>query len=82
MMPEKLSKLTPEQLKQALPDGCAYSGSTDGRFVHTKDSNGNYRIRIEPADKVTKYPHIHILDGDGINDNIVLSNGPNGHMPR
>jgi hypothetical protein len=86
MMPAELSKLTPEQLKQALPDGWTYSGSPDGKFVHTKDGNGNYRIRIDPPDKVTQYSHIHILDEKGnaldINGNIVPSNSPEGHMPR
>ena len=86
MTPEELSKLAPEQLKQQLPDGWDYSGSPDGKFVHIKDGNDNYRIRIDPLDKITQYPHIHIFDVDGnsldINGNIVLYDSPAGHIPR
>lgn len=86
LTPDELSKFTPEQLKKALPDGWTYSGSPDGRFVHIKDGNGNYRIRIDPPDKVTDYKHMHIVDGKGnaidINGNIVPLNSPNAHIPR
>ena len=86
MTPKELSKLTPEQIKQALPDNWTYSESPDGRFVHVRDGNGNYRIRIDPPDRVTKYPHMHILDENenllDIDGNIVSSDSPEGHIPR
>ncbi|WP_252216775.1 hypothetical protein [Clostridium sp. VAP41] len=67
-------------------EGWTYSGSPDGRFVHIKDGNGNYRVRIDPSDKVTEYPHMHVLDGEGnaldVNGNIVPSNSPDAHIPR
>ena len=84
--PQDISKLTPEELKQKLPPQWSYNGSPDGRFVHIKDSNGQYRIRIDPPDKVTEYPHIHIFDSEGnaldINGKIVPSNSPDAHIPR
>lgn len=86
MTPSELNKLTPDQIKKALPDGWTYSGSPDGRFTHIKDSSGNYRIRIDPADKVTTYPHMHIFDDVGnaldINGNIVPANSIDAHIPR
>ncbi len=86
LTPYELSKLTPEQFKEALPEGWTYSGSPDGRFVHIKDGNGNYRVRIDPSDKVNEYPHMHVLDGEGnaldVNGNIVPSNSPDAHIPR
>ena len=86
MTPSELNKLTPDQIKKALPDGWTYSGSPDGRFTHIKDSSGNYRIRIDPADKVTAYPHMHIFDDVGnaldINGNIVPANSIDAHIPR
>lgn len=43
------------------------------------------RIRIDPADKVTKYPHVHIYDESGnlldINGNVVDRKSPDGHIP-
>lgn len=86
MTPAELSKMTPDQLKQALPNGWTYNSSPDGKFVHIRDSNGIFRIRIDPADAVTAYPHIHIFDANGnlldINGNIVPANSPDGHIPR
>ena len=75
-----------EQIKHALPYGWTYAESPDGRFIHIKNNNGKYRIRIDPPDKVTKYPHMHILDREGntldIDGNIVSPNAPDGHIPR
>lgn len=31
-------------------------------FVHIKDEAGKIRIRIDPPDKVTQYPHVHVYD--------------------
>ncbi|WP_318358113.1 PAAR-like domain-containing protein [Enterobacter sp.] len=39
--------------------------SPDGRFIEFVDKNGVIRAKIHPADKVTKYDHIHIYDKTG-----------------
>lgn len=86
LTPSEISKLTQEQLKEALPDGWTYSSSPDRKFMHIKDENGNYRVRLDPPDKVTGYPHMHIFDGEGnaldIKGNIVPSNSPDAHILR
>lgn len=85
MKPDELKELTPEQLDEMKPEGWKFNQSPDGRFVHIKDSNNNYRIRIDPPDKVTPYRHIHIYDADGnaldINGNIVPKSSPDAHIP-
>lgn len=40
-------------------------GSPDGRFMQWKDKSGTPRVRIDPADKVTKYDHIHLYNKKG-----------------
>lgn len=85
LSPDKLSKLSPSQLDEALPDGWKYNSSPDGRYVHIRDGNGNYRIRIDPPDKVTNYRHIHVFDGKGnaldINGKVVPYKSPDAHIP-
>ena len=34
-------------------------------FVHIRDEMGRMRIRIDPPDKVTLYPHVHVHDNGG-----------------
>lgn len=50
-----------------------------------KDEAGKIRIRIDPPDKVTQYPHVHVYDNDGnLLDslgNIVDRKSPDGHIP-
>ena len=85
MTPREIRQLTPEQLQQRLPKDWSYNKSPDGRFIHIRDANGKYRIKIDPADRVTNYRHIHILDGKGnaldINGNVVPPNSPAAHIP-
>ena len=54
-------------------------------WIHIKDNNGNYRVRVDVPDKHTPYNHIHILDENGnpldINGNIVSPKDPAGHIP-
>jgi hypothetical protein len=39
--------------------------SPDGRFIEFVDSQGKVRVKIHPADKVTKNSHLHIYDSQG-----------------
>ena len=43
------------------------------------------RIRIDPPDRITNYPHVHVYDSNGnLLDsfgNIVDRKSPNGHIP-
>ncbi|QSX06723.1 RHS repeat-associated core domain-containing protein [Sedimentibacter sp. zth1] len=87
LSPNDLNKMGLNELEDALPDGWTYSsnGPNGNDFVHIKDGNGNYRVRIDPADKVTNYRHMHLYDEAGnsldINGNIVPYDSPNAHIP-
>lgn len=65
-----------EQLEKGVPEGWDFQNH-NGR-IHIKDTNGNFRIRIDPPDKVTNYTHIHVYDEFG---NIVSPKSPLGHLP-
>ena len=66
-----------------LPSG--WTKTTNNGFTHVKDENGNIRIRIDPPDAKTPYPHKHLYDGAGnpldINGNIVSPKSPDAHIP-
>lgn len=74
--------MSKEQLKANLPEGWTYT-EHNGR-VHIKDENGNFRVRIDPPDKVTKYQHMHILDEHSnpldVDGNIVSPKSLDGHI--
>lgn len=78
-----ISRMSKNQLKSNLPDGWTYT-EHNGR-VHIKYANGRFRVRIDPPDNVTNYPHIHIYDELGnpldVNGNIVSPKSPDGHIP-
>ena len=81
--PEEINKMSLEEMRNNLPDGWKLS-ENNGR-VHIKDSSGQMRVRIDPADKVTKYEHMHIYDdkGNSLNKagNTVGTKDPSGHIP-
>ncbi|WP_276528074.1 RHS repeat domain-containing protein, partial [Pectobacterium aquaticum] len=58
--------------------------SPDGRFVEFVDKSGNVRAKIHPADKVTKYEHLHLYDKKGnpldVNLNRVDYRSPDAHI--
>ena len=78
-----INSMSKEELQANLPDGWTYT-EHNGR-IHIKDVDGNFRVRIDPPDKVTTYQHMHIYDGLGnpldIDGNIVGPKGPDGHIP-
>ncbi|MFT8317722.1 MAG: T7SS effector LXG polymorphic toxin [Sporolactobacillus sp.] len=83
LSPKQISGMSVNQLKINLPDGWRIF-ENNGR-VHIKDVNNNFRVRIDPPDKVTNYSHVHIYDADknplDINGNIVDKKSPDGHIP-
>lgn len=82
-----LSKMTRLNLKERLPFGWTYEEHNER--VHIRNSNGEIRIRIDPAETKpgakTRYRHIHIYNEDreplDIDGKIVKKNDPAGHIP-
>ena len=78
-----IPNMTKQDIIDSIPDDWNYTEHNG--FVHIRDADGNIRIRIDPADKVTNYPHVHVYDSDGnlLNSvgNIVDRKSPDGHIP-
>ena len=78
-----IPNMTKQEIIDAIPDNWKYTEHNG--FVHIKDEAGKMRIRIDPPDKVTQYPHVHVYDDDGnLLDslgNIVDRKSPSGHIP-
>ena len=78
-----IPNMTKQEIIDAIPDNWKYAEHNG--FVHIKDEAGKIRIRIDPPDKVTQYPHVHVYDNDGnLLDslgNIVDRKSPDGHIP-
>lgn len=78
-----IPNMTKQEIIDAIPDNWKYTENNG--FVHIKDEAGKIRIRIDPPDKVTQYPHVHVYDNDGnLLDslgNIVDRKSPDGHIP-
>ena len=78
-----IPNMTKQEISDAIPDNWKYTEHNG--FVHIKDEAGKIRIRIDPPDKVTQYPHVHVYDNDGnLLDslgNIVDRKSPDGHIP-
>ncbi|WP_392563031.1 hypothetical protein RHO12_06100 [Orbus sturtevantii] len=83
LSPKEITNLSLIELKNNLPEGWHFF-ENNGR-VHIKDTIGQMRIRIDPADKITNYQHMHIYDekGNPLNNlgNIVERNDQAGHIP-
>ncbi|MGB8451363.1 MAG: hypothetical protein WCD89_03435 [Anaerocolumna sp.] len=66
-----------------LPSG--WTKTTNNGFTHVRDANGNIRVRIDPPDAKTPYPHKHLYDEAGnsldINGNNVSPKSPDAHIP-
>ena len=78
-----IPNMTKQEIIDTIPDNWKYTEHNG--FVHIKDEAGKIRIRIDPPDKVTQYPHVHVYDNDGnLLDslgNIVDRKSPDGHIP-
>ncbi|RHG24084.1 transposase [Roseburia intestinalis] len=75
--------MTKQDIIDSIPDDWKYTEHNG--FVHIRDADGNIRIRIDPPDKVTQYPHVHAYDSAGnlldSAGNIVDRKSPDGHIP-
>ena len=75
--------MTKQKIIESIPDNWKYTEHNG--FVHIKDADEKLRIRIDPPDKVTKYPHVHVYDINGnlldSSGNIVDRKNPDGHIP-
>ena len=83
LKPNKINNISLDELRNSTPKHWKIF-KNNGR-VHIKDANDNFRIRIDPPDKVTNYEHIHIFDENknplDIERNIVDKKSPDGHIP-
>ena len=78
-----IPNMTKQDIIDSIPDDWKYTEHNG--FVHIRDADGNIRIRIDPPDKVTQYPHVHAYDSAGnlldSAGNIVDRKSPDGHIP-
>ena len=78
-----IPNMTKQDIVEGIPNDWNYTDHNG--FVHIRDADGNMRIRIDPPDKVTNYPHVHVYDNNGnLLDsfgNIVDRKSPKGHIP-
>ena len=78
-----INSMSKKKLQDNLPKSWTYT-EHNGR-VHIKDANGNFRVRIDPPDRVTNYQHMHIYDEFGnpldIDGNVVGPKSASGHIP-
>lgn len=58
-----IPNMTKQEILAAIPAG--WTRTEHGPFVHVRDGDGNIRIRFDPPDAVTDYPHVHLYDGAG-----------------
>ena len=78
-----IPNMTKQDIIDSIPDDWNYTEHNG--FVHIRDADGYIRIRIDPPDKVTQYPHVHAYDSVGnlldSAGNIVDRKSPDGHIP-
>jgi len=83
LKPNEINNMSLDELRNSIPKDWQFF-ENNGR-VHIKDANGNFRVRIDPPDKVTNYEHMHIFDENknplDIKGNIVDKKSPDGHIP-
>lgn len=83
LSPKDINNMSLDELRNSIPKDWQIF-ENNGR-VHIKDANGNFRVRIDPPDKITNYEHMHIFDENknplDIKGNIVDKKSPDGHIP-
>ena len=82
--PKGLQNMTLDEIKSTIPDNSGWAVYEHNGFVHIK-KNGVDRIKLDPPDKGTTYPHMHIYDENknllNIDGEIVGRKDPAGHIP-
>lgn len=58
-----IPNMTKDEIIHSVPAG--WNHTDYNGFVHIKDAENTIRIRIDPPDKGTHYPHVHLYDGAG-----------------
>lgn len=56
--------MTKDEIIRSVPNDWRILGDPGGRFIHIKDKD-IIRIRIDPPDRKTTYPHVHLYDREG-----------------
>ena len=78
-----IPNMTKQDIIDNIPNDWNYTDHNG--FVHIRDADRKMRIRIDPPDRITNYPHVYIYDSNGnLLDsfgNIVDRKSPNGHIP-
>lgn len=77
-----IPNMTRNEIIHSVPAGWRHADNHG--FVHIRDAENNIRIRIDPPDQATNYPHVHLYDGAGrpldINGNVVGRRNSAAHL--
>ncbi len=78
-----IPNMTKKEILESIPQNWTYTEHNG--FIHIRDANEKMRMRIDPPDSTTKYPHVHVYDSKGNlldrNGNVVPKKSPEGHIP-
>lgn len=81
--PKNIPNMTPKEILDGLPDTWEVGGGNG--HINVKDESGQIRVRIDPPDKTTTYPHVHLNNADGnpldVDGNVVSRKSPDAHIP-
>lgn len=58
-----IPNMTKQDIIDNIPNDWNYTEHNG--FVHIRDADGKVRIRIDPPDRITDYPHVHVYDRNG-----------------
>ncbi|SUN06689.1 Uncharacterised protein [Streptococcus acidominimus] len=85
LSPRDIQSMSLDEIRKAVPTDKGWRIYENNGFVHIKDELGKMRIRLDPPDKTTTYPHMHIYDENknllDLDGNIVAIDSPEGHIP-
>jgi hypothetical protein len=81
--PEEINNLSRSELRDRVPSNWDIR-EHNGR-IHIRDSKNTMRIRTDPPDRGTNFPHMHVYDGNknplDIFGNVVDRRSPEAHIP-
>ncbi|WP_346900362.1 hypothetical protein [Clostridium sp. UBA7503] len=80
---ENIPNMIKEEILDNIPKD--WSVTENNGFIHVRDADGIIRIRFDPPDSVTSYPHEHLFNKSknplDILGNIVNKKTPGAHIP-